>query len=186
MGSQRVTHDWMTELNWAIKGVLHVPMNSMAPNLLEKFKSGIHYFMCSHWHKLFIRLFSPDVSCNLPFSMLTQGRCAINSEEASSISREKFDIIWRRPSLYYLWLKYLTLQSSMPLHPQPLYNINCIACISEGKTWVQLKVRELTKITRRVTVLSRGLSCTWVWLTWPPSAIWVQFTKYSSWYLLNI
>ena len=125
-------------------------------------------------------------SCNLPFSMLTQGRCAINSEEASSISREKFDIIWRRPSLYYLWLKYLTLQSSMPLHPQPLYNINCTACISEGKTWVQLKVRELTKITRRVTVLSRGLSCTWVWLTWPPSAIWVQFTKYSSWYLLNI
>ena len=33
-------------------------------------------------------LFSPAGSCNLPFSLLTQGRCAINSKEASSISRE--------------------------------------------------------------------------------------------------
>ena len=59
--SHRVRDDWMAELNWAIKGVLHAPMNSIAPNLLEKVKSGIHYFMCSHWHRQYLFTCSPQL-----------------------------------------------------------------------------------------------------------------------------
>lgn len=63
-------------------------MNGVTPNLLEKFSRGFIFYVLSLAQTIFIHLFSQVVSYDLFFSMFTQGRGAINSEEASSIFQE--------------------------------------------------------------------------------------------------
>jgi hypothetical protein len=68
-------------------------MNSITPNLLEKFSQEFIFQGLSLTQTIFSHLFSQAIPCNLLLFMSTQGRYAIKSGKASSISREQLDIL---------------------------------------------------------------------------------------------
>lgn len=80
-------------LSSVIKGGLHVSMNSITPNLLEKFSQRFIFHVLfagtnNIYSFVFPRLFS--ATCLSLCSL--KGGVLIKSGEASSISREKLDI----------------------------------------------------------------------------------------------
>lgn len=123
-------------LSLVIKGVLHISMNGVTPNLLEKFSPGFIFYVLSLAQTIFIHLFSQVVSydcfflCSLKGGVpLTQRRPPPSSKNLTSFRGGLTSIIDGQNASHFCMVVCC-------LHLKALCNVNCIVCISEGKTWV--------------------------------------------------